>query len=1045
MGGSGLVASFRSRANTVSPPPLSPEPTKFHFMGLLRPSPPAPAAAAAATITTTTTSIIAPPVSPTAAPTSAPAAVGGRSDDGYDVVDPTGEASAGPPVLITHLVGVNQQSKPTPYIWEKHKPVRKRRTVVNARATQRITTRMTQMMLESHLGVPAANEEVEHFRACMERLSPTYQQNWLPFGQILASTTDVPFYFSGVTFAVFFRFPDATDDQTTTTATTTTTNLPFLFCKGRETLEWAVQEILRKTGRESERADDKIIQFSGLAAVYAFDLSVRLKDFAHVRNALKRRDKIVLLVWDRRRDKPQLCASEFLARHKPESSLGWEDDASLGLRYQDKEVYPLEKLDDHCVEVKLLCVENFRPETVAELAGGGYAAKCESFAFYVRLELRHGERTICPPVISKRTAAPPVWCEWLRLSLPLSDLPLESRCVLTLFAVNLLRDEQLVYGTASCNLFDRDGWFMSGVCKLPLNASADAPALVMEMERAPYPIAFPQVPHFTPLIGRERANFKVASSVSPDPGELAALHAILKKNTLDELSEEERTLVWKYHSHCFAFPQALPKLLLSVPWEDPSAVKQAHRILETWDRLSPFTALQLLDQYYPDTVVREYAVQCLCDMTDPDLVNHLLQLIQALKFERNHDSALARFLLYRALHNRTLVGHYLFWYLKAALNGSPTDQRYLALIQVYMESCGEHADELFAQLEIVAKLRQLNEAARTYKKAERTKVLQDGLTAYTQFASFPAQFHLPINPQIVATGFVVDKCRVMDSSTAPLWLCFENQDRNGSPVLVMFKEGDDLRQDLLILQVFTEMDRLWKREGYDLHMSIYGVVSTAFNEGFIEVVSNASTCSKIQKDAAGLAGALQRTPLFNWLQKHNTTEQDISSAVQNFVHSCAAYSVASYVLGIGDRHNDNVMITREGHLFHIDFAHILGDFMKFGAYKREKAPFVFTDEFVHVMGGAVSDNYQLFVDLGAIAFNILRNNADILISLFVMMLSAGIPLLRTRKDIKFLESALALHLTEEEAAATFKGLAAEALACKTTRVLFFMHNLAHPD
>jgi hypothetical protein len=41
--------------------------------------------------------------------------------------------------------------------------------------------------------------------------------------------------------------------------------------------------------------------------------------------------------------------------------------------------------------------------------------------------------------------------------------------------------------------------------------------------------------------------------------------------------------------------------------------------------------------------------------------------------------------------------------------------------------------------------------------------------------------------------------------------------------------------------------QLWKREGYDLHMSIYGVVSTAFNEGFIEVVSNASTCSKIQK------------------------------------------------------------------------------------------------------------------------------------------------------------------------------------------------------
>lgn len=48
-------------------------------------------------------------------------------------------------------------------------------------------------------------------------------------------------------------------------------------------------------------------------------------------------------------------------------------------------------------------------------------------------------------------------------------------------------------------------------------------------------------------------------------------------------------------------------------------------------------------------------------------------------------------------------------------------------------------------------------------------------------------------------------------------------------------------------------------------------------------------------------------------------EVDMGYAVQNFVHSCAAYSVASYVLGIGDRHNDNVMITREGHIFRMLF------------------------------------------------------------------------------------------------------------------------------
>ena len=37
-----------------------------------------------------------------------------------------------------------------------------------------------------------------------------------------------------------------------------------------------------------------------------------------------------------------------------------------------------------------------------------------------------------------------------------------------------------------------------------------------------------------------------------------------------------------------------------------------------------------------------------------------LVCVQALKFELNHDSALARFLLMRALNNKR-IGHFFFW------------------------------------------------------------------------------------------------------------------------------------------------------------------------------------------------------------------------------------------------------------------------------------------------------------------------------------------------------------------------------------------------
>lgn len=157
--------------------------------------------------------------------------------------------------------------------------------------------------------------------------------------------------------------------------------------------------------------------------------------------------------------------------------------------------------------------------------------------------------------------------------------------------------------------------------------------------------------------------------------------------------------------------------------------------------------------------------------------------------------------------------------------------------------------------------------------------------------------------------------------------------------------------------------------------------------------------------------------------------------------STAAYCVASYVLGLGDRHNDNLMITRFGHFFHIDFGHILGNFKsKFGV-KRERAPFVFTHAMKAVMSG--EEAYEAFIDLCCDIYNILREHSVLLVSLFSLAIPCNLPELQVEQDVMWVYEKLLVESSDEEASEHFKKQLEISLNTRGTRLNDAAHMLAH--
>uniref|UniRef100_A0A8C2X2S2 phosphatidylinositol-4,5-bisphosphate 3-kinase n=1 Tax=Cyclopterus lumpus TaxID=8103 RepID=A0A8C2X2S2_CYCLU len=531
---------------------------------------------------------------------------------------------------------------------------------------------------------------------------------------------------------------------------------------------------------------------------------------------------------------------------------------------------------------------------------------------------------------------------------------------------------------------------------------------------------------------------------------------IMDNKNSTEFFEDEKELLWKLRTEVRDhFHESLSKLLLITKWNRHEDVVQLVSLLKNWRDLPGIHALELLDYSFPDPAVRSFTIRCLRKLSaiiifsahsDNELLQYLIQLVQVLKYESYLDCDLTTFLLERALSNWR-IGHFLFWHLRSEIHVASVSLRFGLILEAYCRGNIHHIRLLTKQNEALGKMKALSD----FVKSGSQKMTADDLKLCIRQESYLealSDLLSPLNPSIILAEIwlVADKCRFMDSKMKPLWLMY-NPGAQEDMVGIIFKKGDDLRQDMLTLQMIQLMENLWKKEGLDLRMIPYGCLSTGNKMGLIEVVKNSDTIANIQRNSSNSAAtaAFNKDALLNWLKSKNP-EDKLDPAIEEFTLSCAGYCVATYVLGIGDRHNDNIMIRETGQLFHIDFGHFLGNFKRKLGINRERVPFILTYDFVHVIQQGRTNNsekFERFREYCERAYKILCRNATLFVNLFAMMKAAGLPELTSFKDIQYLKDSLALGKSEEEALKNFKVKFNEALRESwKTKVNWMMHSLA---
>ena len=538
--------------------------------------------------------------------------------------------------------------------------------------------------------------------------------------------------------------------------------------------------------------------------------------------------------------------------------------------------------------------------------------------------------------------------------------------------------------------------------------------------------------------------FSKDDEISLNPEDRRKIEQLLNTPDFIELSSQNKEIFWKNRYVLLRNDTrySLTKVINSVKWGDIKSEREfIKNILKNWKTIELCDILYMLSRkfsvnkiYNNDNItsnltcmkmLRKFAVKNLSSHCMSEINFILLQLVQAIRYEdisiESYNSPLVSFLIMQCKKDLDFASSF-YWFIECESQVDEYDINYkekqMAIIynlikeffKKEMKKNPIYLGIIENEIDFKDELKEISDSIKKIAYTDtRIKQLRNEIIDKEKKNFMHNEEHYcPIDPKIKIRGILTEKCTVFDSATKPIKYTFKitqdtkkyNHFKDNDFCNLFFKTGDDLRQDQLILQMINFMDSLFKKEQLDYEFTLYKVLATSKQDGFVEFVPNCKTYDNI------LANNNQ---LKSYFKDISDNQEMYDKKIDSFINSLAGYSAVNYILGIGDRHNENIMFDKKGRIFHIDFGYILGNdpFKYF--------PFKITEDMVICMGGRNSEKYKKFIQKCKNAYSVLRENARTIVNMFYLMIDSGIKEISNIECLNKLHDKFYPHLDKEQA------------------------------